>query len=587
MFRWWFSSGLFVLGLSAQTDSPTVVVVGAGIAGLTTALEASRGGATVAVVDVASVFGGHAVVSEGGLALVDTPLQARLGAKDSADLAYQDFVRWGDDVNQPWVRMYVDRSKRDIYDWMTDLGVQFNGLGMPPGNSVARFHMNPRRGYGLVEPIYRECLKSGKVTFHWNIRITSLIQEKDERVAGVRGVNERTGAAFQLRGKSVVIATGGFQSNLALVRRNWPPDMPFPATVLVGSGVNAHGSGLDLARAAGGTVERLDHQWNYPRGVPDPRYPGMDRGLHIVNYAAIWVNKNGERFVNESAASSVVLKEMLRQPEGRAWVVFDAIGRKTMTISGTDWADPKRVDRLILGNSNLVTQADTLEQLAQQAGWPVQRFLNTVAGFNKSLESGTDISFNRFNPGNPPTARLGRAAIARVEVPPFYAVAVYPMTRKSLGGVVADLECRVLNSRHEPIPNLYAAGEVTGFNGLNGKAGLEGTFLGPSILQGRILGQNLAKLASVSPTSAPVEKVDRKTAGSVEAACQSCHPLQTLVSTPRKGYWHFERVHKLVLERARECRTCHAELTPFVASRHRTDPLSQTAACSSCHLGNE
>src|SRR3954447_329095 len=89
MLRRWFTSGLFVLGLSAQTDSPTVVVIGAGIAGLTTALEAARGGATVAVVDVASIFGGHAVMSEGGLALVDTPLQAKLGAKDSADLAYQ------------------------------------------------------------------------------------------------------------------------------------------------------------------------------------------------------------------------------------------------------------------------------------------------------------------------------------------------------------------------------------------------------------------------------------------------------------------------------------------------------------------
>src|SRR3954470_14299574 len=127
MLRWWLPCVFSLLLLNAETYSPNVVVVGAGIAGLTTALEAARGGATVAVVDVASVFGGHAVMSEGGLALVDTPLQAKLGAKDSADLAYQDFVRWGDDVNQPWVRMYVDRSNRDIYDWMTDLGVQFNG----------------------------------------------------------------------------------------------------------------------------------------------------------------------------------------------------------------------------------------------------------------------------------------------------------------------------------------------------------------------------------------------------------------------------------------------------------------------------
>src|SRR4051812_49196947 len=103
--------GLFsVFVMNAQTYSPNVVVIGAGIAGLTTALEAARGGATVAVVDVASVFGGHAVMSEGALALVDTPLQSKFGLKDSATIAYQDFVRWGEDVNEPWVHMYVDRS---------------------------------------------------------------------------------------------------------------------------------------------------------------------------------------------------------------------------------------------------------------------------------------------------------------------------------------------------------------------------------------------------------------------------------------------------------------------------------------------
>src|SRR5450631_3415892 len=116
--------GVVVLAaaLSGQTPEPDVMIVGAGIAGLTTALEAARGGARVAVVDIASVFGGHAIVSEGGLSLVGTPLQAALGSKDSPELAYQDFLKWGEDANAAWVRIYVDRSRRDIYDWMTDLG---------------------------------------------------------------------------------------------------------------------------------------------------------------------------------------------------------------------------------------------------------------------------------------------------------------------------------------------------------------------------------------------------------------------------------------------------------------------------------
>ena len=264
-----FTVFLLVGLVAAQTRQPDVVIVGAGIAGLTTALEAARGGATVAVVDIASVFGGHALVSEGGLSLIGTPLQEKLGSRDSPDLAYQDFLHWGEDANAAWVRIYVDRSRRDIYDWMTALGVQFSDLRLVAGNSAARFHENPRRGYGLVEPVYRECLKSGRVTFHWNTRITGLAQE-DNRIAGVEGVNERTGAAFQLSGKAVVIATGGYQSSLEIVKENWSKDMPFPPKMLIGAGINALGSGLELARRAGALIERLDHQWNYPKRNPRP-----------------------------------------------------------------------------------------------------------------------------------------------------------------------------------------------------------------------------------------------------------------------------------------------------------------------------
>jgi succinate dehydrogenase/fumarate reductase flavoprotein subunit len=436
-----------------------------------------------------------------------------------------------------------------------------------------------------VEPIYRECLRSGKVSFHWNTRITELLQESG-RINGVAGVNERTGTPFRMSAKAIVLATGGFQGNLELVKENWPRDLPVPTKILIGAGTNALGSGLDLARRAGAAIERLDHQWNYPGGVPDVRYPASDRGLNMLNPVAVWINGNGERFVDESSGASVLLKRMLQQPGGRAWLVFDAEGRKPMFISGTDWADPKRVDELILNNPQLVHKAGSLEQLAQLAGWPVAGFLATIGRFNRSLAEGTDASFGWFNPGNPPSARPGRPAIPPVAVAPFYAVPVFPMTRKSMGGIAVDLECRVLNSRREPIANLYAAGEVTGFNGLNGKAGLEGTFLGPSILQGRILGQRLAKLARGGAPDPPPAPAPREASPAVDAPCQSCHPLARLTASPRKGYWHFDRVHQVVENRKWECRSCHSEMSPFVASRHRTDAVAQIAACARCHLGS-
>src|ERR1043165_9221109 len=94
-------------------------------------------------------------------------------------------------------------------------------------------------------------------------------------------INGITRAAFRLSAQAVVVATGGFQSNLELVKQNWPKDIPFPPKILVGSGINALGSGLDLARGGGVLVEPLDHQWNYPRGIPSLGAGGGGRDRRV------------------------------------------------------------------------------------------------------------------------------------------------------------------------------------------------------------------------------------------------------------------------------------------------------------------
>ena len=180
----------------------------------------------------------------------------------------------------------------------------------------------------------------------------------------------------------------------------------------------------------------------------------MNRGLNFVKPSGR-AGKSRRKAVRAMKRRCLVRRAERtprRQPGGRAWVVFDSVARKHLSVAGTDWADPKRVDELILGNPNLVHKADTLPQLAEKAGWPVETFLATIARFNKALVDGTDPDFDRFNPRNPPTARVGLPAIPPVAVPPFYAAAVYPMTRKSMGGIAVDLECRVLNPRRQPIP---------------------------------------------------------------------------------------------------------------------------------------
>ncbi|MFN0083775.1 MAG: FAD-dependent oxidoreductase [Blastocatellia bacterium] len=99
----------------AAAPEADVIIMGAGISGLSAALEAARGGARVVVVDMASVFGGHAVMSEGELSIIDTPLQESRNIRDSPYLAYQDFMEWGEDANAAWMRYYVQHSRREIY----------------------------------------------------------------------------------------------------------------------------------------------------------------------------------------------------------------------------------------------------------------------------------------------------------------------------------------------------------------------------------------------------------------------------------------------------------------------------------------
>jgi succinate dehydrogenase/fumarate reductase flavoprotein subunit len=146
-----------------------------------------------------------------------------------------------------------------------------------------------------------------------------------------------------------------------------------------------------------------------------------------------------------------------------------------------------------------------------------------------------------------------------------------------MGGVAIDLECRVIDKQKRAIPGLYAVGELTGLAGINGKAALEGTFLGPCIVTGRVAARAIIA-ESGFPKLAAAVKHDR---------CRKCHDMGTLLAKPRSGYWHFERVHEIGVERKLDCRHCHGDLTPYNAKRHRTNSQVLAATCVQCHVAQE
>lgn len=550
-----------------------VVVVGAGISGLSAALELGRGGAHVVVVDMSSVFGGHAVMSQGSVSIVATPLQEQRGIADSPDLALEDFQRWGEDPHAAWVRYYVDHSRADIYDWLIELGVRFGDVLASPGNSVAREHQPLGRGIGLVTPIYRACLELDSVDFVWNAKVEQLLRD-DGRVTGVLARDLRTGDERALRGRAVILATGGFQNNLDMVREFWPAEFRFPERVLLGSGRHSLGLGHRLAQSVGGELVQMDHQWNYFTGLPDPRDPSGQRGLNATNLYGILVNSEGRRFVNFHGWAKEVMPALLRQERATAWCIFDAASKRYFTVSGSDWGDFKKVDQLILQNPDLVKTADTLEELARRAHLPPQALVETVARYNQLVASGVDADFGRFGPGKP---EFSNKASPQIATPPFYALQTFPLTRKSMGGVAIDLQARVLDRRQQPIPGLFAVGELAGLAGINGKAALEGTFLGPCIVTGRVAARTLLQELHTSPRPTTAET----------SRCVDCHDLPALLAQPRPAYWHFEKTHRAAADRNLDCRHCHSELAPYRADAHRIHRQSLAASCVLCHVAQE
>jgi len=566
----------------ADTD---VIVIGGGIAGLSAALEASASGADVMIIEIASVAGGHAVKA-GGFALVGTPVQARKGYADSPDLAYDDLMSWGEDADPDWVRLFVDHARSEIYDWLTGFGVKFTILLDTPEDSVPRFHFAGGAAVRVVVPMLREAMQRENLQFVMNAEARNLARAETGlfkvRTRSTRST--RTDIAREYLAPVVIIAAGGFQSNLDMVRDNFrvgdSPHAGAPRHLLIGSGRYATGTGLRLGQGVGAKLVRMDRQVTFVNGLPDPRHP--QHGLHVENPAGIRVAANGRRFVNESASAKVLEAAVMNLDQRMHWLIFDARGLKKLRIRGAVWLNRATIAREILDNPEVVRKAGSIQALATATGLPGVALQETIDRYNDFVTNGEDADFGRFGP----TSQHAPTVPPAIGVSPFYAFRLLPMTRKSMGGLAIDTNAQVIGHDNRPIEGLFAAGEVTGVAGINGSHGGFGTFLAPSVLTGRIAGRHAAARARLAntvrradsrkPASSPGEPED---AFSMMGADQ----VRRLLERRRTGYWHWERSHAIVLERGLSCTDCHSRDWPTVPAVTQKQSMRQLETCVRCH----
>jgi len=553
-----------------------VIVVGAGISGLAAAVELGRAGIDVRVVDMNSVIGGHAVMA-GGFAIAATPLQARLGYDDSPALAYADWMSWTEDGDPAWTRFYAERSRELIYDWLAEMNVEFVRVQGGWENSVPRFHFTPRGALDVVLALYRTALLLPSVSFEWNENVESLLVEND-RVVGVAIRNLRSGQERTLEGQYIVLATGGFEGNLERVLANWRTDLPRPDRLVLGASVHARGAGLDLAQGAGAALKWIDRHYIYTNGMVDPRDPNATLAITAGNGDALWVNAQGRRFTNEDGFDKKILADLMVQEPTTYWAIFDDESRGAFSMRGREWINNRGEEHPVLDNPKATIKADSLDALAAAAQLPPDSLRASVARFNELIEAGRDEDFGRFDSRD--------EAPPLIDKPPYYAIQFFPMPRKSMGGVAVDTSTRALDSAGEPVPGLYAVGELTGSVGINGTHGMDGMFLGPALVTGRVAGMAIAAEHAVSREPLAIAPRPAEQPLPDPAAWQpslNADALRALLSAEREGYWHFQISHALVLERGYDCSMCHSAKVPFVPVANTEHKLAQAGVCGNCH----
>jgi predicted oxidoreductase len=467
------------------------------------------------------------------------------------------FDRAEDEWPRRWAEAYVDFAAGEKRSWLHAQGMRFvpnvgwaergGYLATGHGNSVPRFHVTWGTGPGVIEPFVRrvrEAERRGLVTLRFRHRVDELVTDGGT-VTGVSGhVLESSTITrgqkssrvevddFELHAQAVIVTSGGIGANHELVRANWPKRLGEPPKQMI-TGVPDHVDGrmLAISEQAGANIINPDRMWHYTEGIRNWDPIWTLHGIRILpGPSSVWLDATGKRLpvpLFPGFDTLGTLEHIMQTGHEHTWFVLtQKIIEKEFVLSGSEQnpdltsKDVREVLKARVGKGapapveafkrhgadfvverdlaalvhgmNALTEQPLLE-LADVEREIVARDREIANPYTKDLQVTAIRGARRYLPD-----RITRVAaphrILDPQAGPLIAVRLNILTRKTLGGLQTDLSSRVLQSSGEPLPGLYAAGEVAGFGGggVHGYRSLEGTFLGGCIFSGRSAGRAAA-----------------------------------------------------------------------------------------------
>ena len=440
-----------------------IVIVGAGGAGMAAAIMTRQAGKDFVILEKMPYVGGNTTKATGGMNAAETHYQKEQGIEDSVALFAADTMKGGHDLNNPDLVQTLAEKSAGAIDWLDTIGADLPKISFSGGASTNRIHApadGSAVGNYLVDK-FSEKLKELGVSVMLNTKATELIME-DGKIAGVKA--EGPDAIYTIKAKAVILATGGFGANEDMYTQ-YRPDLKGTVTT---NAPGATGDGIVMAQAVGADLVDIEQIQLHPTVE---QTTSMLITESVRGDGAILVNQGGERFVNELLTRDAVSAAELAQEGCYAYIVFDQHLRDNL----------KAIEKYV--TNGLTVQADTIEELAEKLSIDPATLAKTLADWNEIVKSQNDTQFGR-------TTGMDND----LTTPPYYAIQIAPGIHHTMGGVKINTAAEVIDTEGNPIPGLFAAGEVTG--GVHGGNRLGGNAVADIVIFGRIAAESAVEYVS-------------------------------------------------------------------------------------------